>query len=235
MNHLRKFSFLGTLNDIKATGGQMKRLLVAAALSCLALQGQNLSWSKAQGYVGGGFTQSMGGFGQRHDTGWGVLAGGGVRVSSAVSLNLEYSFNKFDYNYTTYVPTSVSLTTYHGGTEVHGYTFNPRIHTHPLGKVGTYFTGGYGVYNPKFQLARPLPSSANIYCGDPYWNQCTTGATVPTGWALGQTSTWKGGWNAGFGIEGGGRVKFFADARYVYIFTHNIRTEFIPVTFGIHF
>jgi hypothetical protein len=211
----------------------MKRLLVAAALSCLALQGQSFDLSKAQGYVGGGFTEPQAGFGQRHDMGYGVLAGGGIRISPMISLNVEYSFNKFAYDYKTYLPASVTTTTYHGASEIHGYTFNPRIHTPPLFKMGTYITGGYGIYDAKFQLDRP--SSTTVLC-DPYWSQCKPGTVVPTGWALGQTSTWKGGWNVGLGIEGGkSRVKFFADARYVYVFTANVRTEYIPVTFGIHF
>jgi len=209
----------------------MKRLLVVTALSCFALQGQNLDWSKAQGYVGGGFTIPQAGLGQRHDMGWGFLAGGGMRVSPKVSLNVEYSFNKLDYSRSTFT-SGVPTATYKGGTELHGFTFNPRLHTPPLWKLGTYITGGYGIYWSKFQLARP--NTSPVAC-DSYWSSCTPGSVVPADSVLGATSTWKGGWNAGLGIEGGGRVKFFADARYVYVFTTNIRTEIIPVTFGIHF
>lgn len=227
-----KFSDFRPYNNIQAMGGQMKRLLVVTALSCFALQGQNLSWSKAQGYVGGGFTQPQAGLGQRHEMGWGFLAGGGLRASDKFSLNIEYSFNKLDYKRTTYSPVGATTGTYTGGTELHGFSFNPRLHTPPIFKLGTYFTAGYGIYWSKFQLARP--STSTMVC-DAYWSQCSPGTIVPTNSVLGQTNTWKGGWNAGLGIEGGGRVKFFADARYVYVFTNNIRTEFIPVTFGIHF
>lgn len=210
----------------------MKRLLVVAALSCLALQGQSLDFSKAQGYIGGGFTEPRASFGHRHDRGWGFLAGGGYRVAPTVSLNIEYSFNKLDYNRTAFVPGSSGSVVYSGGSEIHGFTFNPRLHTPPLGKVGTYITGGYGIYWSKFQLARP--GAATVLC-DSYWSQCPALSVVPTNSVLGQTNTWKGGWNAGAGVEFGGRIKFFADARYVYIFTTNVRTEMIPVTFGIHF
>jgi len=98
----------------------MKRLLVVTALSCFALQGQNLDWSKAQGYVGGGFTIPQAGLGQRHDMGWGFLAGGGMRVSPKVSLNVEYSFNKLDYSRSTFT-SGVPTATYKGGTELHGF------------------------------------------------------------------------------------------------------------------
>jgi hypothetical protein len=210
----------------------MKKLLVAAALSCLALQGQSFDWSHAQGYVGGGFTNPMAGFGQRHQMGWNFLAGGGAVVTPVLSLNIEYSFNKLDYNRKAFPAGATTSTTYHGGTEVHGFTFNPRLQMRRMSKIGAYITGGYGVYWNKFELARP--NATTVAC-DAYWTTCTPGTTVPTDSVLGQTHTWKGGWNAGLGIEGGKRVKFFADARYVYIFTTNVRTEFIPVTFGIHF
>lgn len=210
----------------------MRRLLVVAALCCFSLQGQSFDFSKAQGYVGGGFTEPFVGFSERHDRGWGILAGGGARLSDKFSLNIEYSFNKFDYNRQATVPGSTGPVTYRGTSEIHGFSFNPRFSTPQVWKFGTYITGGYGVYQAKFQLARP---GANTVVCDSYWSQCPPLGVVPTPWALGQTVTWKGGWNAGFGLEAGGRVKFFADARYVYIFTHNVRTEFIPVTFGIHF
>lgn len=69
---------------------------------------------------------------------------------------------------------------------------------------------------------------------DPYWFYCGT-AIIPVDLIVGERTTWKQGWNAGIGLEAGGRVKFFADARYLWIANPQIRIEAIPVTFGVRF
>jgi hypothetical protein len=52
---------------------------------------------------------------------------------------------------------------------------------------------------------------------------------------IGSFGQYKGGIDGGVGVSvrlGGSRVKLFAEARYHHIFTRQVPTDLIPVTFG---
>lgn len=206
----------------------MRRLLISPFLICLSIHGQE--FHRVAGYFGGGFTTPLDDFGSRHDTGWNILAGGGIRLTRMVGLNFEYSFNQLGYNFS---PNPVlQASPLDGTTKLHGFTANPRFTTPSIFGVNTFVTAGYGIYNRRFELTRPGVGSA-IYC-DPYWWFCTD-VLVPVDVAVGERSTWKQGWNFGGGLEFGGRMKFFADIRYMWVATPNIRTKALPVSFGVRF
>jgi hypothetical protein len=103
---------------------------------------------------------------------------------------------------------------------------------HPFRGISGYVTGGYGIFARNFQLTRPSVGTT-VVC-DPFWYWCGT-AIVPVDVVLGSHTTWKQGWNGGLGVEMGGHVKFFAEARYMWVATPRIRSEAIPVTFGVRF
>jgi opacity protein-like surface antigen len=209
----------------------MRRLILCSLFTCLVSQAQ--SFNHFQGYVGGGFTTGVSDFGNRHDTGGNFLAGAGYRMTPALSLNIEYTFNHLNYGYAATTPIGGILNArYDGHTELHGFTLNPRYTLGAFHGVDTYITGGYGIYARKFQLTRPSVGTT-VIC-DPYWFYCGT-AIVPVDLIIGERTTWKQGWNAGIGLEMGGRIKFFADARYLWVANPQIRIEAIPVSFGVRF
>jgi len=211
----------------------MRRLILLSLFSCYLLQAQSFLESHGQGYIGGGFTSPLSDFGSRHNTGWNFMAGGGYRFNTAFSLNLEYTYNHLDYGYASSAPIGTILNArYDGHTELHGFTLNPRYNVGHYKGANAYFQAGYGIYARKFQLTRPAVGTT-VIC-DPYWFYCGT-AIVPVDLILGERTTWKQGWNAGMGVEFGGRVKFFADARYLWVANPQVRIQTIPVSFGVHF
>lgn len=210
----------------------MRRYILLSLFSGLLLQAQE--FSHFQGYVGGGFTTPRSSFGDRHDSGWNFLGGGGYRFNPAISLNLEYSFNSNNYGFTPDTAAGAIIANrYDGHTELHGFTLNPRYtFDFKRGGLGAYVTGGYGVFARNFSLTRP-GFGTTVVC-DPYWYWCGT-AIVPVDFVLGSRTTWKQGWNAGLGVEFGARVKFFAEARYLWVATPQVRVQSIPATFGLRF
>lgn len=211
----------------------MKRLLgvtILASFSILALHAQE--YKPVTGYVGFGFTTPTDQFGERHETGWNFLGGIGYQFSRMTAFNFEYTYNQLGYAFTPQTPIGgVLQDRYNGDTMLHGFTLGPRF-TIPLPRSDVYFTGNYGIYNARFELTRPGVATT-VIC-DPYWYWCGTGL-VPVDFVVGERSTWKQGWNAGMGFEFGTNVKFFADARFNWVATPNIRYQSIPVAFGVRF
>jgi opacity protein-like surface antigen len=206
----------------------MRRLVLLSLAFGLSLQAQE--FKHGTGYVGFGFSTPISEFGTRHDVGWNALVGGGWRFNRLVGLNVEYSFADLGYKFTG--NPILQATALSGTTQLHGFTLNPRITTPNVGKVGTYVTAGWGIYVRHFELTRPAVGST-VVC-DPYWYYCTT-ALVSVDVAVAQRDTWKQGWNIGAGVEFGGRFKFFADGRFVWVATPNVRTQSVPVNFGVRF
>ena len=106
----------------------MRKLTYLSFLFCLALQEQE--FRRATGYMGGGFGTPLGDFGERRNTGWNVLAGGGIRLTQMFGINLEYTYNQLNYRFTVtprigqVVPTPLN-----GETQLHGFSLSPRITT----------------------------------------------------------------------------------------------------------
>jgi opacity protein-like surface antigen len=212
----------------------MRRFVLISFLAGALLHAQPpQEFNHFQGYFGAGFTTGVSDFGSRHDTGWNILAGGGYRFNPALSLNLEYTYNNASYNFAPQTPGQVVLANrYDGRTELHGITVNPRYTIGSLKGIDAYVQGGYGIYARNFTLTRPTIGTT-VVC-DPYWFFCGT-AIVPVNVIVGSHTTWKQGWNAGIGLEFGARVKFFADARYLWVANPQVRIESIPVSFGVRF
>ena len=108
-------------------------------------------------------------------------------------------------------------------------TVNPTYQFLKREKFSWYATGGYGLYNRQLQLA--VTDAVSISACDSFWNVCVSSS--PAGASLrGNINPYKGGYNAGGGVNFGVRTKFFVEARYHHMFTTNSPTELIPLTFG---
>lgn len=148
-------------------------------------------------------------------------------------MNFEYTFNELNYIFTEPEIGQAAPTVLEGHTRMHGFTLNPRVTLPSSHGVGTYFTAGYGIYDRIFQVTTPGLTGA-IFC-DPWWGYCSSGF-VPVDVVIAENSTWKQGYNVGLGLEfGRPNLKFFADARYQWVATPNVRVSAFPVVFGVRF
>ena len=208
----------------------MKSFLVLQIAFTITVYGQEIK--PITGYVGMGLTPPISGFGSRHDTGGNFLAGIGYRFNRTFGVNFEYTFNELGYVFPETPLGQRAGTVLHGHTRLHGFTLAPRITLPSIRLVNTYVTAGYGIYDRSFQVTTP-GLTTGIVC-DPWWGFCT-GGLVPVDVVVAEHSTWKQGYNVGLGVEFGRRVKFFADARYLWIATRDVRVSAFPVAFGVHF
>jgi len=220
----------GAQKGIESRGGAVKIFLVLPIAFTFTLYGQESK--PITGYVGMGLTPPISGFGSRHDTGGNFLAGIGYRFNRTFGVNFEYTFNELDYIFPETPLGQRAETVLHGHTRLHGFTLAPRITLPSIRLVNTYVTAGYGIYDRSFQVTTP-GLTTGIVC-DPWWGFCT-GGLVPVDVVVAEHSTWKQGYNVGLGVEFGRNVKFFADVRYLWIATRDVRVSTFPVAFGVHF
>jgi hypothetical protein len=129
-------------------------------------------------------------------------------------------------------------------------TLDPVFDFYPHASNDVYITGGGGFYRKVTNFTNPQPAQ---YC-DPYYGYC--GITIQNV-VIGHFSSNQGGVNIGMGYQhrfggmyGESRAKFFAEARYLNLFspavvgitpsglgvtTVDAGTRLIPVTVGIRF
>ena len=183
-------------------------------------------------YVGAGFTIPVGTsdtnqIQNRLDYGWNVMGGVGPRWG-AFSLPVDFGYSRM--NTKNYIP-GLNID---GNMGVWNLTLNPTVTLNPHGRVGLYFTGGYGLYSRRLQIVR-WDYEGGVVC-DPWWGFCW-GGTYPVGNILGEHTTYKGGWNAGVGVTIGGPFsgKFFVESRFHQMLTDGASTTYVPITFGFRF
>jgi hypothetical protein len=205
----------------------MRRTILIMLCSTAAAMAQS---SRFDFHVGGGFTQPVYGVESRLDRGWNVLAGGGINFTPHVGLVGEFMFNRFGIS-----QSALSTLNMPGGnTRVWAVTVDPIVHFHPQGAMDFYLIGGGGVYHRNVEFTRPTVQTITIF--DPWW-----GIAYPANVAADQILSSYGTTKAG--VNGGGGVSFrlgkdtkarvFAEARYHHMFTRDVRTTMLPVTFGI--
>lgn len=177
--------------------------------------------------IGGGFTQTLGGTGQRLNNGWNVDGGVGFNFSSYVGVMGQFNFNQFDINTTT-----LNAIGFPGGdVSVWSATLNPIVHTNPHGPVDVYFIGGGGWYQRRQQFTQP--TIAVLPGFDPYFGFYNV--SVPANQVITSYTVNKPGVNGGIGVALGTKwhVKVYAEARYHrIILSENRHTDYLPVTFG---
>lgn len=217
----------------------MKRICLFLAICLLAeIRVQAQSFDDFTAQIGAGFTPSLGPTHGRTSTGWGFNGAAGPRLSQNVSLLFDVSFNKLDVKTLgDVIDDEDNLDAFDNVNEpfdanmkMWGFTVNPSFEYLRKERWSGFIQGGYGVYNRKLDL-RAATFEPAIVC-DAWWNICTAGR-VTDDEVIGESSTWKGGFNVGTGFTFGQKHKFFAEIRYHHVFTTNLDTQIIPITFGV--
>jgi hypothetical protein len=177
--------------------------------------------------VGGGFTQPINPIATRLDTGWNVAAGAGVNANHHLGLMLDFNFNDMPVN-GTYLS---QVQAPDGHVRTWGFTLDPVFHVTQEGPVDFYVTGGGGIYHRTVEFTQPVVQTGVFF--DP-WFGFFPQAFV-TNQIIGSFGQYKGGIDGGVGFSvklGSSKVKVFTEARYHHIFTRQVATDMIPVTFG---
>jgi hypothetical protein len=174
---------------------------------------------------------STGGGGPFITWGGNVTAGAGLHFSRRVSLLGEFQFiddklpGAFIGDFSAYGATN-------GNTHIISITADPVVDLFPKSTNGVYVTGGGGYYHKSTNfnaveccdyLGYGVPVTINSFSSDQLGGNLGLGYTRRLG-----------------GVYGDGKMKLFAEARYLYIHTPPItetnglgRTELIPVTLGV--
>ena len=178
--------------------------------------------------VGGGFTEPVGPSARRANTGFNITAGAGLNFAPQFGISAEFGYNRLNLSDGVLSQAGVPG----GNAHVYSVTLEPTVHLNPHGRFGAYILGGGGFYRRTIDFTAPTVQDLTFF--DPFFGFYNAG--VPATQILASYSQNKGGLNVGAGVEirvkGDSNAKFFAEARYHYIFTTPVRTTLLPVTFG---
>jgi hypothetical protein len=177
---------------------------------------------------------------------WGgnVTVGGGYRFNKNLSVMMEYQF--IDSKLPGTIIAEAGATGGHD--HIWSLTLDPVYEFNPKSSIGFYATGGYGFYRKVTSFTDPQQST---YCD--YFYGC---GTITQNVVVGHFSSNQGGWSIGGGLEhrfagwnGDGKMRIFAEARYLDVLSPAVTTEpnglgtttigadtkIIPVTVGLRF
>jgi opacity protein-like surface antigen len=210
---------------------RVTRVLSVAGLAGLTLAsvcfGQNTN--KFAFSVGGGFSEPVKHSDGRFDTGFNFGAGAGYNFHPNLGVMAEFGFNHLGVN--SGILNSVGAPD--GSGRIYSLTVNPIVHFNPKGRFDAYVIGGGGYYRRTVEFTQPGVQTITAF--DPFFGFYP--ANVATNVVLGSFSQNKAGLNIGGGVSmrlhGDSNTKFFAEARYHYIYTSPVRTAVLPVTFGL--
>jgi len=206
----------------------MKKIASFLSLCCLAALPALAQSSRFTGFVGGGFTNPINPIGSRLDTGWNITAGGGVNLNNRFGVMLDFMYNDLAVNRTFLNQVQAP----DGSVRIWGFTLDPVVHLTQEGPVDFYVTGGGGIYHRTVEYTQPVIQTGVFF--DPWFGFFPS--AVGTNQVIGSFGQYKGGVNGGVGMSfkvGSSRMKAFAEARYHHIFTRNVETGILPVTFGL--
>jgi len=175
-------------------------------------------------------------------TGWGAGGGVGYNISQRNSLIGEFLWNRMYPSkgvlqpFQTAVPQSGTL---NGNSNLYGLTGNYRYELRGR-LLGTYVIGGGGWYFRKNWLSKDVNSGAGTACTPAWlwWGFTCMSGTVTANQTLATTSTNAWGMNGGIGFTvrvGEAPYRLYTEARYHYVPTKNVSTQFVAVSFGIRF
>ena len=205
----------------------MKKIAFYLVSLCAAGIPAFAQFSNFTGFVGGGFTTPVNPIGSRVDTGWNITAGAGYNVNHHFGMMLDFIYTENGINRRFLDQVQAP----DGTTRIWGFTLNPIIHVTQEGPVDFYVTGGGGIYHRTVEYTQPVIAQGVFF--DPWWGFYP--AAFGTNQVIGSYGQYKGGINGGVGMSfrlGSSKVKAFAEARYHHIYTRNVGTDIIPVTFG---
>jgi hypothetical protein len=237
-NESTSSAFLIAPGDGFGDGAAMSAASSAGGSGAAAGGAQAGSWkhgifSNFAAELGGGFNAPIGNDNPFITWGGNVNVGGGVHLSKRFSLLAEYQFmdNK--------LPGGLIADVGAQGGHAHiwSLTLDPVVDLFPARINSVYLTGGGGFYRKVTSFTDPeLVEECYYFCGIGTENVVVS-----------HFSSNQGGLNFGMGIthrlggiNGNGKTKLFAEARYLFLNTPGINetdglgtTELIPVTFGI--
>jgi hypothetical protein len=181
---------------------------------------------------GAGFNVPAGPTGTWQNVGYSINLGGGWMFNDRIGVLAEYNFNAAN------IPqnTLTNIGEPNGNVHVWGLTLDPIIYYKTSGHIGGYVTGGGGFYRKLTSFTQP------VFLGD----FCTFYGCFPqfTNITLSHFSSNQGGLNIGTGVtfkpNADGKLKLFAEARYVWVDStkgtaNTLGTGTVgmfPVTFG---
>lgn len=204
----------------------MKTIFVFALLSGTIFAQDPGRWNFN---FGGGPSFPTGDAGSRVDTGYTATAGGGINLNRHFGLTLDYTFDGFGLSNKALSAAGAP----NGYVHAWGFTADPVYRFAPGRKFGGYVTGGYGVFTRTVNLTRPGLVPA-VIC-DPWTLICYSGAVVADV-VYRSNSTTKGAWDIGGGLTyrvGESRMNFYVELRYFDMLTTEVRSTFLPLTFGL--
>ena len=143
---------------------------------------------------GAGFSVPIEGAGRDLNTGWNLGFRGGYNLSSHWAADLEFGYSHWGLN-------SAALARYgepNGSSGIWSLTFNPVYHFAPHSRMNPYVTSGFGLYHRNLTLTRA--AVVNTLVCDFFFGFCFPTA-VGVNQVVASSSTYKGGYNAGAGIE----------------------------------
>jgi hypothetical protein len=200
-------------------------------------------WSHLTYEIGGGFNAPTPDSSPYITWGGNFNLGGGYRFDPRFSMLVEYQFMHDK------LPGAIiAQTGANGGyANIWSFTLAPVVDLFPKSVHSIYVTGGGGFYRKVTSFTDPVPV---LYCTYYYCGIGTANVVV------GHFSSNQGGWNIGAGysyrmggVYGDGKMKLFAEARYLDVLTPAVTTQpnglgtttvaagtkVIPVTFGVRF
>src|ERR1700677_24586 len=179
--------------------------------------------------AGGGFNVPAGNTGKWQSVGYTINLGGGWMFNNRIGVLAEYNFNNAN------IPQNTLSEIGEPNGDVHVWSFglDPIIYYKTSGHIGGYVTGGGGFYRKLTTFTEPVLAGENFF-GFPIFENET----------LSHFSSNQGGLNIGTGVtfkpSTDGKLKLFAEARYVWVDAPHSTTGGIgtgtvgmfPVTFG---
>jgi opacity protein-like surface antigen len=180
--------------------------------------------------AGAGFTEPVRFTEDRLSRGFNLNVGGGINFTPSFGLIGEFGYNDLGLTDAALAAANVP----NGSTRVLSLTANPIFRFNPRGRFDVYAIGGGGWYRRTVEFTEPTIATVTAF--DPFWGVFFPVA-VPANQVIGSFSQNKPGLNAGggisFSLRGDSNAKIYAEARYHYLFTDNVRTTLLPVTFGL--
>jgi hypothetical protein len=152
--------------------------------------------------------------------------GAGVNFNPYVGALVDFGFDSMGVT-----STALSNLGYGSGNlNVFSVTLDPIVHLTPKSHVDVYVTGGGGYFRQEQQFTQPGIATGTGF--NPFFGFYPV--AYSTNIVVSDYSINKPGIDAGAGISFGSKWggKFFAEARYVRIYTGAYHTDYLPVTFG---
>jgi hypothetical protein len=215
-------------------------------------------------FAGGGFGLPTGGTHNYLTTGWGLQFGGGRNFNKRFGVALQFDYDHFGFQTNTLnnllgIYNSLgaedqngdALTQLGGSSHIWSFTIDPRYTFHEGDKTGAYVVGGFGFYHKTATFTIP---AIGEYC-DPFYGCYEYQANQPIDSYTSNAPGINGGVGITYKFSRFANARFYAEARYVYLFNqsrpysegsttstyfnvfpqNSAKTSYIPVKFGIRF